>query len=394
MKCKLCGSSKIKTFLQLGRQPLANKYPTLEQFATEEFHELNINFCTECKTVQLDQIVDRSKMFTDYYYLSSVNKPLVTHFEELAVMIAESKPHFVIDIGSNDGILLKPLKALGVDSIGVEPSVNVSKIANDKGLITINSFFNQQAVDFIKQKYQKADFVVASSVFTHLENPHDFIEAVKNVMTSDGMFIVEVEYIKNIIENIQFERFYFDRIFYYSLTSLNKLFQAHGMRIVDADVVDMHGGSLRVTVVKESSNLHFTPRYIELLNGENALNIELLSEFASLCVSAMNEFKNELTIFKERGLKVAGYGVPARVATITNFGGIDKHLIEYLVDDSPLKIGKYSPGEHIPIYDRQHLIDNPVDVLIVFAYEYADDIKSKSAGLTKVYIRPIPFGEL
>ena len=161
-------------FLDLGMQPLANKYPTTAEFATEDFFPLTILFCTHCKNVQLGVIVSRGRMFEDYYYLSSVNAGLVRHFQELAKKLTGSQ--FVLDVGSNDGILLEPLKVLNIKTIGIEPSKNVSKIANDKGLTTICSFFDAAAAAEVEAKYGKPDVVVASSVFTHLEDPHLFIE--------------------------------------------------------------------------------------------------------------------------------------------------------------------------------------------------------------------------
>src|SRR3989338_4896277 len=214
MKCFLCNFEGTKEFLNLGQQPLANKYPTGEaEFKTEDFFQLSVFFCPQCKNVQLGTVVSRERMFEDYYYLSSVNPGLVRHFEDFAKKLTGS--NFVVDIGSNDGILLKPLKELGVKAIGVDPSINVGKIANDQGLTTIVSFFNDETAETIKKQYGKPDVVVASSIFTHLENPHQFIEAVKNLMTLDGDFIIEVEYIGNILKDVQFERFYLDRVFYY-----------------------------------------------------------------------------------------------------------------------------------------------------------------------------------
>src|SRR5262245_23331577 len=203
MNCHLCGHEQPIEFLNLGKQPLANKYPTREQFSTEDFFPLAMFFCPRCKNVQLGTIVSRDRMFKDYYYLSSVNPGLVRHFEKLAKKLADA--HFVVDVGSNDGILLKPLKQLGVEAIGIEPSINVSKIANDQGLATICAFFDAESASEVEKTYGKADVIVASSVFTHLEDPHQFIETVKQLLTDDGRFIVEVEYIGDILRLIQFE---------------------------------------------------------------------------------------------------------------------------------------------------------------------------------------------
>lgn len=388
MKCLLCNKDTAIEFLNLGEQPLANKYPTEAQFKTEDFFPLGIFFCTQCKNVQLGTIISRERMFEDYYYLSSVNPGLVRHFDQLAKKL--TKAHFVVDIGSNDGILLKPLKELGVKAIGVDPSINVSKIANDNGLTTIVSFFNATTADEIKAQYGKADTVVASSVFTHLEDPHQCIEDVKRVLTDDGAFIIEVEYIGNIIKDVQFERFYLDRIFYYSLSSLKQLFAGHDMYIADVEKIEPHGGSIRVVAYNTgrgplpSSNVD---RILE--EEEKVLNPSKLEEFKRTVDAYISAFRDKLEEYKKSGLKVAGYGAPARVATICNYGRIGPSLVEFIVDDSHLKQNRFSPGTHTPIVPKDYLEEHKPDVLVVFAHEYFDDIKKKTQGGYR-YLLPIP----
>jgi len=327
-------------------------------------------------------------MFEDYYYLSSVNWGLVKHFEKLAKKIAKAK--FVVDIGSNDGILLKPLKKLGVKAIGVDPSINVSKIANEAGLTTIVSFFDQATAEKIKKQYGKSDMVVASSIFTHLENPHQFIEAVKNLMTDDGNFIIEVEYIGNIIRDVQFERFYLDRIFYYSLTSLKHLFKAHGMYIADVEKIEPHGGSIRVTVRKNNGKSKSTKRVKDLLTKEKKrLTVSTLEKFKQVVDKYISAFRDKLAEYKKLKVKVAGYSAPARVSTICNYGQIGPSLIEFIVDDSPLKQNRFSPGTHIPIVPKNFLAKRKPDLLVVFAYEYLDDIIKKTNKDYR-YLIPIP----
>ena len=392
MKCYLCSQYDIVLSLDLGSQPLANKYPTEKEFETEDFFPLQVFFCKKCKNVQLGTIISRKRMFEDYYYLSSVNPGLVRHFEELAKKIASAR--FVVDIGSNDGILLKPLKQLSVKAIGVDPSINISKIANDQGLTTIASFFDSETTEKIEKDFGKPDVVVASSVFTHLENPHQFIEDLKNVMDNDGVFILEVEYIGNILENIQFERFYLDRVFYYSLTSLLKLFAGHDMYIADVEKIEPHGGSIRVVVRKNSLGSSPSTAVKNLLKEErNILNISKLEEFRHKAETYLSAFRDKLNEYKKAGLRVAGYGAPARVATICNYGKIGPSLIGFIVDDSPLKQNRWSPGTHIPIVPRSYLEKYKPDVLVVFAYEYFEDIKKKTNGEYK-YLIPIPPREI
>jgi len=392
MQCQLCGHDHPVEFLNLGQQPLANKYPTAAQFETEEFFPLAMFFCPRCKNVQLGTVISRERMFEDYYYLSSVNAGLVRHFEKLARKLANAQ--FVVDIGSNDGILLKPLKELGVQAIGVEPSINVSKIANDQGLTTICSFFDAAAAAEIEKTYRRADVIVASSVFTHLEDPHRFIEAVKSLLTEDGRFIIEVEYIGNILRHTQFERFYLDRIFYYSLTSLRHLFDAHDMCIVDVEHIEPHGGSLQVTIQRKDASAARSANVSKLLEQEHeSLTLAKLEEFRNNVDTQIAALRDLLTSYKRSNRKIAGYGAPARVSTICNYGNIGPSLIEFTVDDSPLKQNKYTPGTHIPIVTKAHLDSHPPDFLVVFAYEYFEDIRKKTSGAYR-YLLPIPPREL
>ena len=388
MKCQLCGHDHLIEFLNLGKQPLANKYPTEAQFETEDFFPLAMYFCPRCKNVQLGTIVSRDRMFEDYYYLSSVNAGLVRHFEKLAKKLAGAK--FVVDVGSNDGILLKPLKELGVRAIGVEPSINVSKIANDQGLTTICSFFDDAAAAELKKSFGKSDVIVASSVFTHLEDPHRFIDAVRKLLADDGRFIIEVEYIGNILRDVQFERFYLDRIFYYSLTSLKSLFEAHDMTIAEIEHIEPHGGSLQVTIQRKGQGLTSSSNVTNILKEEDEnLTVRKLEEFKRNVDTQISAFYDLLASYKKSNLKVAGYGAPARVSTICNYGKIGPDLIEFTVDDSPLKQNKFTPGSHIPIVSKAHLDGHRPDVLVVFAYEYFEDIRKKTGGSYR-YLIPIP----
>lgn len=390
MQCLLCRKNNAIKLLDLGNQPLANKYPANEAlFKTEDFFPLVVFFCTHCKNVQLGTVVSRERLFEDYYYLSSVNPGLVRHFEQWAKKLAPAK--FVVDIGSNDGILLKPLKERGVKSIGVDPSVNVGKIANDAGLTTLVAFFNQESAETITKRYGRPDVVVASSVFTHLADPHEFIEAVKNLMTPDGSFIIEVEYIGDILKDVQFERFYLDRVFYYSLTSLHHLFEAHGMHVAHVEKIEPHGGSLRVTAKNKGHGTGASYRTNQLLTEEEtSLNSSTLKEFKERAERSIEAFRATLKEYKKLNLRVAGYGAPARVATITNFGSIGPELIEFIVDDSPLKQNRFSPGMHIPIVSQSYLERHTPDVVVVFAYEYFEDIKKKTDGGGYRYLLAIP----
>jgi len=389
--CSLCGSSSLKKFLDLGQQPLANKYPTQEQFADERFFPLEVYVCESCRNVQLGHMVPRALMFEDYYYLSSVNGGLVRHFEALAQELSET--NFVVDVGSNDGVLLRPLKKLGVRALGVEPSRNVSKLAQDEGLETLCAFFDQDTARQILESHGPADVIVASSVFTHLDDPNAFIEAIDLLLADDGVLVIEVEYILNMIEQVQFERFYLDRIFYYSISSMQALFAGHGMVLTKIDPVAQHGGSLRFTIKRATAA---TPAAdIERLIAVEleTLNTAALRDFGAKCTELVTALVEVLNGWKSEGRKVSGYGAPARLSTITNFGSIGTELLPFTVDDSPLKQGRFSPGQHVPIVTSTELDAYAPEILIVFAYEYIDDIRRKT-GNAYTYMMPIPLIEL
>lgn len=387
MTCTLCLAENFE-FLDLGRQPMANKYPKKTTHA-EQFFQVKVFFCTSCRNIQLGTTVSRETMFVDYYYLSSVNKALVEHYERFAHEHLKDA-EFVVDVGSNDGISLKPLKEMGVRALGVDPSENVGKIANAAGLKTMVAFFNNEAVKTIERTHGKADVITGLSMFSHLQDPHTFIEDVKSLLTDKGRFIVEVEYNVEIIKNMAFERLYLDRIFYFSATSFSKLFELHGMYLQDVEVTQIHGGSLRVTAQKRGKGKRPTRRVKQLIKQESRFLTSIkLRDFGFIAQMQIKALKKKLLEYKALGLHVAGYGAPARLATLTNFGDIGPDLIDFVVDDSPLKQGRYSPGKHIPIVPNSYLETHYPDVLVVFAFDYFADIKRKLRGKYR-FLFPIP----
>ncbi len=392
MKCQLCREGNLDFVFSLGKQPLANKYPKDQnEINSEQLFDMNVYFCSDCLSCNLPINVDRNIFFSDYYYLSSVNKELVDHFNQLASDLKDKK--FVVDIGSNDGILLKPLKKLMVDCIGVEPSENVGGLANSLGLTTLISFFDKECSRQIISKFKKPDCIVASSVFTHLENPNIFIKDVKNTLSTDGVFIIEVEYLLNMLNKMEFERFYFDRPFYYTLTSLKSIFFQNDMEIVDVKLIKPHGGSLQVYVknknkdVKISKSVKFMLKEEEKFISENFIKGKF-EDFKN----EINSLKTNLYKLKNKNKSIKGYGAPARLATITNFADIDKNLIDYVIDDSELKMNRFSPGKHIPI--KSYSSEDELRHVLLFAYEYYESIKKKIKHKNVEFYKPVPFKKL
>ena len=393
MKCRICNSNKIHEVINLGKQPLANKYPkNKKEIINEKKFNLKIVFCKICRAAQIKKIVSRKILFQDYYYLSSVNKKLKEHFEKLAFKIKKYK--FVVDIGSNDGILLEPLYKLKVKSLGIDPSINVGKIANNKGLKTYIGFFDKIMIKKVLKNYFKPDLVVASSVVTHLENPQIFAKNIKEFLDINGTLIIEIEYLQNFLKNFEFERFYFDRPFYYSANSIHKLFKNIGMQLYDIEKIDVHGGSLRC-YIKNCSNYKVTKRCKRILSYEKQkLNLQAFKKFNEEIYKYSIILKNNLKKFKKENLNVIGYGAPARVSTITNYSKINSDLIKYIIDDSPLKQNRFSPGMHIKILPRKNNLNKKINIVVVFAYEYFKDIKKFFKNRTIIFFKPVPFTKI
>ena len=393
IKCIICNNiiPKIKS---LGQQPLANKYPKDSNEVKIEFKsQMDVHYCENCKYVNLPCKISRDIFFEDYYYLSSVNKELGDHFDHLASYIFKIGAKFILDVGSNDGILLSRLQNRNIKCLGIDPSENVSEIANRKGFKTIVGFFDEKSVSEIKKDFGKPDLITASSVFTHLEKPNDFFSNCKNLLSKDGKIIIEVEYLANIVRDFSFERFYFDRPHYYSLNSLIKLARPYGFELEDAEIIKVHGGSIRA-IFSEGQKKQISKKAIEILNKENKLlsknqlNFKL-DEFLLSC----KILKDKIIELKNSKIKFAAYGCPARFSTITNIANISKKELSYVVDDSPLKQGRFSPGVHIPI--RSFNKDEDIDLFIVFAYEYIESIKNKIKHKNSIeFFKPIPFEKI
>ena len=244
------------------------------------------------------------------------------------------------------------------------------------------------------EKYDKPDLIVASSVVTHLENPQNFAKNIKKFLKINGILIIEIEYLQNFLKKFEFERFYFDRPFYYSATSIDKLFKSVKMKLYDIEKINVHGGSLRC-YIKNSPDCKITKRCKKILNEEKQkLNLKAFNIFNKAIVKYSRLLKNNLIKYRKSNINVIGYGAPARVSTITNFAKINSNLIKYIIDDSPLKQNRFTPGMHIKIIPREKNLNNKIKIIVVFAYEYFRDIKKLLKNKNIIFFKPIPFIKL
>jgi 2-polyprenyl-3-methyl-5-hydroxy-6-metoxy-1,4-benzoquinol methylase len=393
MKCRLCNSHDTFIFADLGLQPLANKYPkNKKEISKEKKFPMELIFCNLCLSAQIKKIIDRKYLFEDYYYLSSVNKGLIDHFFKLSKKIKQND--FVLDIGSNDGIFLQHLKNRKIKFLGVDPSINVGQIANSKGLTTIIDFFNKKTVNKIIKKYGRPNIIVASSIFTHLKNPSEFIKNLKVLLPKNGTFILEIEYVRSIINKKHFERFYFDRPYYYSLNSINKLFTKNKLSLVNYEIIKTHGGSIRCFIKHDKISKKSDKLKKALIMEKNILQKNNIQKFSNIISKYSDDFARKINSMQIGKKIVIGYGCPARVSTITNLSSIGKKQIKFIIDDSPLKAGKFSPGMNIPIKKIHYLSKKKEYIVIVFAYDYFYEIQKKLISYNCEFYFPIPLKKI
>lgn len=401
MECRVCNSRDLKEFLSLGKTPLANSFLPKEQLSQREgSFPLAICFCQKCKLVQLTYVVPAEAMFKNYVYVSSTSNTFKAHFTKMADDISKEfnfdEKSLAVDIGSNDGILLKGFQKSKVQVIGVEPAANVAKIAEENGIETINSFFNKDAAKEIVARKGHADVVTATNVFAHVNDIDGFAENVKYILKKDGIFVIEVQYFVDTVKKMTFDNIYHEHLSYFTLTSLIYFFKRHRMEIFNVQRVDSHGGSLRA-FVKKNEGRHKTGKNVDkILKYEKEIgvdNLELYREFAREVYGVRERLKSYVEGIKNQGMSIAGYGAPAKSTTLLNFCGIGSDFLDYIVDENPLKIGLYTPGTHIPVVGPDFIDKKRPDYILILAWNFAEEILAKtkkySSQGTK-FIIPLP----
>lgn len=383
--CRVCKNKNLKKTISLGLTPLANAFLKEEQLvAPEPFFPLEVNFCPGCGLLQLEHVVSPDLMFKNYLYVSSTSPVFRAHFEEYAKQIKErfklNKKSLVVDIGSNDGILLKPLKKLRVGILGVDPAKKIAKKATGQGLKTIPEYFDQKSAKKIAKDHGKADIITANNVFAHIHDIDDLTKAVKILLKKDGVFVIEVPYLVEFLQKNLFDTVYHEHLSYFSLKPLTIFFERQAMKVFDVQKVDVHGGSIRVFVKRKSAKHKVKPIVKRLLKEEEKLELhsaKTFLEFANNIKGNKIKLNRLLNKLKIQGKIIVGYGAPAKGNTLLNYFGIGKDILNYIVDDSPLKQGLYTPGTHIPIVSSEKLKRIRPDYILILAWNFADPIMRK-----------------
>lgn len=402
MLCRLCDQPRLVKFLDLGFTPPADSFLTAEQLQEPETHyPLEVALCEKCGHVQLLHTVSPKILYqNDYPYEAGMTKFGMEHWEEFAqTTIREfslTNKHLVVDIGSNVGALLSCFKRHGCQVTGVDPAENIAAIARARDIPTLNDFFSHSTGEIIRDSIGPARVITATNVFAHVDNLNDFVDGVLRLLEPKyGVFIFEAPYLPNLICGLQYDTIYHEHLSYLSLTPLVAFFKKHGLEIFDVQQRDIHGGSFRV-FVGWPKRYPMSPVVENMLRQESAQKLhsfETLRKFADAVSEHREQLTNELWDLKRSGATIAALSAPAKGMTLLNYCRIGPELIDFVTEKSKLKIGKYTPGTHIPVLPDSALVDVAPDYALLLAWNFAAEIIKNLSDYQKNggrFIIPIP----
>ena len=382
MKCKIT-NKKILPFMSFGNMPIANGFLKKENFEKEFFYEMEVGFSEDLSLFQLNDHPKPEKMFNENYpFFSGSSDYMKNHFKLYADSLKKiySRSNLkIIEIGSNDGTMLKNFKASDYQSLGFEPSKNVSDRASKNGLSSINKFFNQKNVSELKDNIKSTDIIYASNVICHVPDLADLIKSIDILLSKEGTFVFEEPYLGAMFDKTSYDQIYDEHIFMFSLTSIKKIFELYDFELVDAEPQITHGGSMRYFIKRKNEN-EISKNLIQLLEGEKRIELDSLSrclEFKKNCEISKKNIQDKINNFKNLDYKIAGYAATSKSTTVLNYCNIGHNLIDFICDTTPEKIGKYSPGTHIPIVDMTHFHKSNPDAAYLFAWNHKDEILKK-----------------
>jgi len=399
--CRMCKSSNIESFLDLGFTPLADNFLTEKQLREPEiYYPLNVYMCKDCGLAQLGYIVSPEKMYnSNYPYESSTTKAGSEHFFNMAKEVCKrfnlKEQSLVVDLGSNVGVLLQGFKNQNMQVVGVEPSKNIASIAIKNEIETIPSFFNEEVVHEIIRKHKHVSIVTATNVFAHIDDLYSFMDNVKKLLTYDGIFIFEAPYFLNLLENLEYDTIYHEHLAYLSIKPLVSFFKKHEMELFDVEQTSIHGGSIRCFIGRKGQH-EITQKINNLLDLENKNQIysfEKLNEFARKVRIHKKKLTKILNELKENGKRIVCVSAPAKGMTLLNYCGIDNSICDYITEKAELKIRKFTPGTHIEIKPDEFLIKDRPDYALLLAWNFADEIIKNNEEFRKnggKFIIPIP----
>jgi len=400
INCRICNSNILKTYLDLGDQPPSNSFIDKAEINNEEFFSLKVQLCENCGLSQLDTIVSPKDIFNDYLYLSSTSKALVNHYSQMTEqIIAEFKPEndvLIVDIGSNDGITLKSYEKNKFNLLGIEPS-STAKYAVEQGINTENEFFSYDYSTKLNSKYGQAKIITTTNVFAHIENIRDFTKGIKNFLHADGVFVIEFPYLQNMLEEKFFDIIYHEHLSYLSITPLNKLFGDFELNIFNIKRVNVgaSGPGLRIFISHINSKFekkNVVNDFIEYENKNKYKSLNTYANFAKDVFKIRDEIDDLIKKLSSKKNKIGAFGAPAKGNTMLNFLKSSQLNIVAVADNTPIKIGKLTPGTHIPIVSDKDFNDMKIDYALLLSWNYLDFFLKNSEFIKQKgkFIVPLP----
>ena len=388
--CRFCQTPLKHTFADLGVSPLSNSYlRSTDLQKAEPFYPLHVYVCSSCFLVQLEELSSPQEIFSDYAYFSSFSDSWLEHAKDYARQAVErfklDKSSRVVEIGSNDGYLLRFFKEAGIPVLGIEPAANIARVAADRGIETVVRFFDSALAGELAMAGRKADLLVGNNVLAHIPATNDMMAGLKKLLNAGGVISMEFPHLLSLIEKNQFDTIYHEHYSYYSLTTASKIFAAHDLDLFDAELLDTHGGSLRIFACHCGDKNFRRSEQLELLleNEERRglTDLQTYEAFDGKVRAVKREILKFLIGLKEEGKTIAGYGAPAKGNTLLNYCGIGTDFIDYTVDISPHKQGLYLPGSRIPIYAPEKIFETRPDYLLILPWNLQKEIMAQMAAI-------------
>lgn len=399
--CRFCGSALQHTFVDLGMSPLANTYLRADQLnCRERVYPLHVRVCGSCFLVQLGEFESPENIFTNYSYFSSYSESWLRHASEFAGHMIHrlhlNGSSLVIEIGSNDGYLLQYFRAGGVAVLGIEPAENVASQAEQKGVPTLTRFFSEKVGRELNAEGRQADLLICNNVLAHVPDLNGFVAGLKAMLKPGGTMSIEFPHLLRLIQGNQFDTIYHEHFSYFSFCTVEKILEAHELKVVDVEEIPTHGGSLRLFIshVKDASPVNARVGVLRKSERDaGLLNLEAYRSFAERVRVTKRALLDFLTCLKREGKSIAGYGAPAKATTLLNYCGIGRDLLDYTVDVSPHKQNHFLPGVHIPICHPNRIRQTRPDYVLILPWNLREEIIEQMSDIRDWggrFIVPIP----